>query len=177
MESYADVTRSGTNKSAFEDLTGGSSDVVTKMTNDFGTSAAAFSTITDLTRSMFWTPPANSDFEMEAWLLIQTPTATILPRVGVSVGAGQAYGAASIEQCGATLTAEAVQHGTFLTTAVNVQMAVGGLPAAATPYEAVVRVKGRSGATPGVIQIQLASETAGTTVTVKAGSRMTTRTI
>jgi hypothetical protein len=177
VESFADIVRNGTAKSAFEDLTGGSSDVLTKMTNDFGNSGTAFATITDLTRTMSFTPPANSDFEIEAWLLIQTPTATILPRVGVAVGAGQQYGAASIEQCGATVTTEAVQHGTFLTGAVNLQMPVGGLPAAATPYEAIIRVKGKSGATPGAIQIQLASETAGSSCTVKAGSRMITRVI
>jgi hypothetical protein len=146
-----------------------------KLASDFSNSTVTFNTITDGTRTFTFTPPANTDFEIEAWLLIQTATATVLPRVGVSIGAGQAYGSVAIEQVGATTAAEVATFGTFLTAAVNVQVPAGGVPAAATPYEAVVRVKGRSGAAPAAITIQMASETAGTACLVKAGSEMKTR--
>ncbi len=93
------------------------------------------------------------------------------------MGAGQQYGACSIEQVGATTATEVATHGTFLTAAVNIQVPAGGLPALGTPYEAVVRVKGRSGSSPGAIALQMASETAGTACLVRAGSRMTRRTV
>lgn len=171
MESFSDLTRSGTGKSAFD------SDTVTKIATDFSNSTVAFNTITDGTRTFSYTPPANSDFEVEAWLLLQTPTATILPRVGVSVGAGQQYGAISVEQVGAAVTAELAQHATFLAALTTLQIPVGGTPTAGSPYEAIVRIKGRSGATPGPILIQMASETAGTACLVRGGSRMTARTL
>ncbi|MEO6361287.1 MAG: hypothetical protein ABIO43_12070, partial [Sphingomicrobium sp.] len=55
----------------------------TKLAADFSNSTVTFNTITGFT----YTPPANTDFEIEAWLLIQTATATVLPRVGISIGA------------------------------------------------------------------------------------------
>ncbi len=175
MEQYRDLTRVGSGKSAFEDLTGGGGDTVTKIAADFSNSTVTFNTITDGARTMSYLPPTGVDFEIEAFLLIQTATATVLPRLQIAVGAGQLHGSVSVEQVGATLTTEVVQHGTFLAAAVNVTMPVGGLPAANTPYEATVRIKGRSGLNPTAIALLMASETAGTACLVKAGSRMTVR--
>jgi hypothetical protein len=154
---------------------GGSGDSVTKLASDFVNATVTFNDITGLT----YTPPANSDFEVEAWLLIMAGNATTnLPRIGISIGAGQQYGAASIEQVGATTTTEVATHGTFLTTLATVQVPAGGVAAISTPYEAVCRVKGRSGASPGAIKFQLAAETAASNAAiVKAGSSMKTRTV
>lgn len=151
------------------------SGATTKLAADFVNATVAFTDVTGMT----YTPPANTDFEMEFWLLVVAgAAATNLPRVGISIGAGQQYGAASVEQCGATLTTEVVQHGTFLAAAVNVQVPAGGFAAISTPYEAVGRVKGRSGAAPGAIKLQLAAETAAANAAiVKAGSRMTVKTL
>lgn len=151
------------------------SSVTTKLAADFTNATVTFTDIIGLS----YTPPANTDFELEAWLLIVAGNAaTNLPRLGVSVPAGFQYGSMSIEQVGATTAAEVATHGTFLTAASVLQVPAGGVPAINTPYEAVLRVKGRSGASPSAIKLQLAAETAAANAAiVKAGSRMTTRTL
>lgn len=171
------IERSGTlYKATVSSLpSGGSSDTVTKLASDFTNATVTFTDITGFS----YTPPANADFEIEAWLLIVAGNATTnLPRVGISIAAGQQYGAASIEQVGATTTTEVATHGTFLTTATTVQVPAGGVAAINTPYEAICRVKGRAGASPGAIKFQLAAETAAASAAiVKAGSTMKTRTV
>lgn len=149
-----------------------------KLASDFTTALATFGNITDGVTPFSFTPPANSDFVIEAELLIWTTSAANLPRIGVAIAAGQVYGAVAMQQTGATATARVMADGTFLTGAVNVQMAAGGLPAANTPYLVQVTVKGRAGASPGAIALQLACETAAANVCfVKAGSEMRSRTI
>lgn len=141
-----------------------------KLASDFTNATITFTDITGFS----YTPAANADFEIEAWLLIVAGNlATNLPRVGVSVPAGYQYGAMSVEQVGATTTTEVATHGTFLSGAALLQVPAGGVAAINTPYEAIVRVKGRAGATPGAIKLQLAAETAATNAAVvKAGSTM-----
>jgi hypothetical protein len=126
------------------------------LASDFNNATATFNTITGMT----FTPTANSPFEVQAALLIQTATATNLPRIGVNVGAGQAYGAVQIDQTGATVTARVMADGTFTTAAVNVQVAAGGLPTANAPYLCYVTIRGKAGASPGAISLQMACETA-----------------
>lgn len=171
------IERSGTQYKATVSALpgGGSADTVTKLASDFVNATVTFNDITGFS----YTPAANVDFEIEAWLLIVAGNATTnLPRVGISIAAGQQYGACSIEQVGATTATEVATHGTFLTGAVNVQVPAGGVAAINTPYEAVVRIKGRSGASPGAIKLQLAAEIAAATAAiVKAGSKMVTRTV
>lgn len=152
-----------------------SGDSVIKLASDFVNATVTFNDITGFS----YTPPANTDFEVEAWLLIVAGNAsTNLPRVGISIGAGQQYGACSIEQAGATTATEVATHGTFLTTLTTVQVPAGGVAAANTPYEATVRIKGRSGASPGAVKLQLAAESAAASAAiVKAGSKMVTRTL
>lgn len=144
------------------------------LASDFVNATVTFNDITGFT----YTPPANSNFEIEGWLLIQTVAAANLPRLGISVGAGQAYGSMSIEQAGATASTEVAAHGSFLATAVSLQVPAGGLAVANTPYEAVLRCKGRSGASPGPIKFQVAAETAAANAAiVKAGSKMKAGTV
>lgn len=136
---------------------------------DFTNALITFSTIT----GMNFTPAANSNFEVQAALLIQTTTATNLPRIGVSIGAGQAFGAVQIDQTGATVTTRVVADGTFTTAAVNVQVPAGGVAAANTPYLCYVTIRGRAGASPGAIALQMAAESAAANVCfVKTGSQM-----
>ncbi len=145
-----------------------------KLAADFTNAAATFATITGLT----YTPPANSDFIVEAELTLLTTTATNLPRVGVALPAGMQWATVEIRQAGAADTAQVQQHGGTLTTAANVQVPVGGLAAANSPRHCSVVIKGRSGATPAAIPIQMAAETAGANIVfVKAGSEMRSRSI
>lgn len=144
---------------------------------DYTNALATFVTITDGTLTLTYTPPANSNFTLEAELILMTTTITNLPRVGVLVAAGatDGYGAISAEQDGATATTEVVASGGFNNNAaaVNVQFAAGGVPVANQPILCTIRVKGRSGAAPSAISIQLAAETAGANIVfVKRGSEM-----
>jgi hypothetical protein len=139
------------------------------LASDYTNALATFATITGMT----FTPTANSTFEVQAALLIQTTTTTNLPRVGVSIGAGMAYGAVQIDQTGATDTARVQQDGTFLTTATTVQVPAGGLATANSPRLCYVTIRGKAGASPGAIALQMACETAGASICfVKAGSQM-----
>jgi hypothetical protein len=169
------IDRSGTLYKALVSDLPSIGDVKTKLAADFVNATVTFNDITGFS----YTPAANIDFEIEAWLLIVAGNATTnLPRIGISVPAGYQYGAMSVEQVGATTTTEVATHGTFLTLASTLQVPAGGVAAINTPYEAVVRVKGRAGASPAAIKLQLAAETAAATAAiVKAGSKMVTRTV
>lgn len=139
------------------------------LASDYTNATVTFATIT----GMSFTPTANASFECQAALLIQTTTATNLPRIGVSIGAGQAYGAVQIDQTGATVTTRVQQDGTFTTLATTVQVPAGGVAAANTPYLCYVTIRGKAGASPGAISLQTAAETAGANVCfVKAGSQL-----
>jgi hypothetical protein len=144
------------------------------LTADFSNSTVTFNTITDGTTPLTFTPPANSNWEAVAVLLIQTATATVLPEVGVSVsaqGAGS-YGALQIDQTGATTATRVTLDGTWTTGAGTFNMAAGGVAAANTPYLCYVTLRGRSGASPAAITLTCASETAGTAVKVLTGSQL-----
>ncbi|HEX8442083.1 MAG TPA: hypothetical protein VF631_00380, partial [Allosphingosinicella sp.] len=130
----------------------------------------------DGTVSFSWTPPPSSSFVVEGELLLWTSTASILPRPGVSIGAGQAYGAMEIVHPSISGTAFKQSAGTFLAAAATLQMAGDYLPVANTPWLARIVVRGRSGAAPGAIALQMASESASAnTAFVKAGSEMRCR--
>lgn len=145
-----------------------------KLAADFTTNGVAFVNITGLT----YTPPANSDFIIEAELLLLTTTATTLPRIGAALPAGMQWATVAIKQAGAVDTADVVQHGGTMTTAANVQVPAGGLAVANVPRLCSVVIKGRSGAAPAAITLQLAAEIAGANVVfVKAGSEQRSRVI
>ena len=103
---------------------------------------------------------------------------TNLPRIGVNVvaqGAGS-YGAVSILQAGATATTQVQAQGSYTTALANIQVAAGGVLTANTPWLCRIHVKGKSGASPAAINLQMACETAAaSTCYVKAGSEMRTR--
>lgn len=145
-----------------------------KLAADFTTAVVTFGNITGFT----YTPPAASDFLIEADLLLLTTAAANLPRVGVALPAGMQWGTVEIRQAGALDTADVVQHGGTMTTAATVQVPAGGLAVASVPRLCRVTVKGRSGANPTAITLQLAAETAGANIVfVKAGSEMRSRVI
>lgn len=145
-----------------------------KLAADFTTAVATFGNITGMT----YTPPAASDFIVEAELILLTTTTTNLPRVGVSLPSGMSWATVAIKQAGAVDTADVVQHGGTLTTAATVQVPAGGLAVANSPRLCSVTIKGRSGANPSAIALQLAAETAGANIVfVKAGSEMRSRVI
>lgn len=148
-------------------------DVWTSVTlgSDFATTSTTHSTITDGTNSLSYTPAANSYFEVEALLLVQTPTTTDLAVVQASIGAGQAYGAVHMTQTGGSASARVSRDTSFLTGAVNAPFSAGTLPAADTPYMCRVYIRGKAGATPGVIALQLAAETSAN-VKCLAGSQL-----
>jgi hypothetical protein len=145
-----------------------------KLAADFTTALATFGNITGMT----YTPPAASDFLIEADLLLLTTTTTNLPRIGVALPANLQWASVSIRQAGAADTADVVQHGGTTTAAATVQVPAGGLAVASVPRLCSVVIKGRSGANPAAITLQLAAETAGANIVfVKAGSEMRSRVV
>lgn len=161
---------------------GGGADPWTRtiLAADYTNPLATFANISDGTNILTYTPPANSNFTLEAELILMTTTPTNLPRIGVNVAAGvnNGYGYISTEQDGATATTEVVAAGGYNNNAavVNVQYAAGGVPVANQPISCTIRVKGRSGSAPQAISLQMAAETAGANVCfVKRGSEMRVR--
>lgn len=141
-----------------------------KLANDFTTNSASAVDVT----GMAFTPVANTDYEFEAHLMCRTATATVGPRAGLAWPTGGSDGAASI-YTPSSGTAETMVHGN-----INAALlaAVGGLPNTTLSYGAKVLGIFRAGASPsGTVRLQLASETAGTNVTIKAGSFLKYRTI
>ena len=153
---------------------GGGSDpwAYLKVASDFSTTVATFSTVTGLT----FTPPANSTIEIEAVLLISTATATVGPRPGLSWGTGLLSGSVTVDTP-TSATARALANGTIGATAGNAQAPVGGLPVVNVPYYASIEALIRTGASPQAINVQLASETAGTAVRALQGSFLKWRAI
>lgn len=163
---------------------GGGSDPWTylKLTADYTNATATFANVTDGTVTLTWTPPANTDWMIDARILFQTTTVANLPRIGVAIGAGasRGYGGANIWQPGATATTTVQANGAWADGAgvTAVQIAAGGVLTANVPYVAEITVHGRSGASPTPISIQMACETAGANICfVKRGSIMRYRTL
>lgn len=144
-----------------------------KLATDFANTNNTFDNITDGSTTLTFTPPADTDWELEAKLLIETPTTTNLPRIGVNIpsDANRGYGAVNIYQAGATATTQVHANGGWSGTAgvTNVQIAAGGVLTANVPYECEVVASGRSGSAPTAITLQMASEAAG------GGSRLVRR--
>lgn len=148
---------------------GGGSDPWTRvgLAADVVNATVTFSTITGFT----FTPPANTNFTIEGEILLVTAGTTNMPRIQASVGAGQAYWAVDIEwQSGASAKTYSEGQGT---TAAGLISIPAGTAVVATPTPFLVKycIKGRSGATPVAIAMQLAAESAATSAaTAKAGS-------
>lgn len=150
---------------------GGGSDPWTYLTraSDFTTTSA---TAVDVTGLAF-TPAASTKYEFEAVLMTRTATATVGPRPGLAWPTGMTDVVAVIKQTSAATT-ELTTNGNISAALLS---AVGGLPTTTGSWPATVRGSVSAGATPsGTVKLQLASETAGTTVTIKAGSFLKYRT-
>lgn len=134
-----------------------------KLASDFVTGSA---TAVDVTGLAF-TPAANKSYEFEAQLRCRTATATVGPRPGLAWPTGATDGVAMVDMP-TTATARVLVNGN-----VNAALltAVGGLPNTTQSYPAAIYGNITMGASPsGAVRVQLASETAATNVTIKAGS-------
>lgn len=112
-------------------------------------------------------PAANARVMFEARLMLRTATNTVGPRPGIAWPTGMTDGVAKIVFPSAATT-DLVANGN-----VNAAMliAVGGVPNANQSYLATMTGVMIAGGAPGAsFRVQLASEAAGTKVTMKAGS-------
>ena len=141
-----------------------------KLASDFTTSSA---TAVDVTGLAF-TPAANLHYEFEAQLRLRTATATVGPRPGLAWSTGLSDGFAGIDTTSAATT-RILANGNI---SAALLAAVGGLPTTTGSWPGYIFGNATAGASPsGAIKVQLASETAGTVVTIKAGSFLKYRTI
>jgi hypothetical protein len=141
-----------------------------RLANDFTTTSASAVDVTGLG----FTPAANQRYEFVGRLMVRTATATVGPRPGIAWATGLSDGVAFIQQT-SSATANVFANGN-ITAAVLAP--VGGVPTTTGSWPALIEGQAMSGATPsGNIRVQLASETAGTTVTMKAGSFLKYRTV
>ena len=156
---------------SWQEIASGGSDPwsYVKLTNDFSTSSA---TAVDITGLAF-TPAANTRYEFEAQLWLRTATATVNPRAGLAWPTGLTDGVANIDEAQTASTIVMARGNPNAALLV----AVGGLPNTTQSWPATVWGSLLAGANPsGNLRLQLASETAGTNVTVKAGSFLKYRT-
>jgi hypothetical protein len=142
-----------------------------KLSSDFNTTSATAVDVTGLS----FTPAANTQYEIEAVLYTRTATATVGVRPGVAwPTAGVTDGVAAIQQTSAAAT-NVLQNGN---SGAAVLAPVGGNPNTTQSWPAIIKAALNTGASPtGTFRLQLASETAGTTVTLRAGSYLKHRVI
>jgi hypothetical protein len=119
-----------------------------------------------------FTPLANKSYEFFARLLLRTAVAGTGPRPGVAWPTAQ-DGVVDIRMPTNMATAEIIQFGNI---AAPVLLPSSGLLNATQSWIALIVGVVVAGPTPsGTLRIQLASETAGTSVTIKAGSFLSWR--
>jgi hypothetical protein len=141
-----------------------------KLGSDFVTSSA---TAVDVTGLAF-TPAANTQFEFMAVLFLRTATATVGPRTGLAWPTGLTDGVATLN----VPTSGTAQVLVFGNRGAALLAAVGGLPNTTSSYPSTIVGSIIAGESPsGTLKVQMASETAGTNVTVKAGSFLKYRSI
>lgn len=141
-----------------------------RLANDFTTTSA---TAVDVT-GLGFAPAANERYEFVGRLMVRTATATVGPRPGIAWPTGLSDGVAFIQQT-SSATANVFANGNI---SAAVLAPVGGLPTTTGSWPALIEGQAMVGASPsGNIRVQLASETAGTTVTMKAGSFLKYRTV
>ena len=142
-----------------------------RTTSDFTTSSA---TAVDVTGLAF-APSANERYEIEAHLLLRTATATVNPRSGWAWATGLTDGTMEIQQAQTVAGRVLFSYGNINAALL---IAVGGIPNTTQSWPSRYRGYVMAGASPsGNLRVQLASETAGTVVTVKAGSWLRHRTV
>jgi hypothetical protein len=141
-----------------------------RLANDFTTTSASAVDVTGLG----FTPAANQRYEFVGRFMVRTATATVGPRPGLAWATGLSDGVAFIQQT-SSATANVFANGNIT---ASVLAPVGGVPTTTGSWPALIEGQATAGATPsGSIRVQLASETAGTTVTMKAGSFLKYRTV
>ena len=143
---------------------------VIRLGTTFPTTSA---TAVDVTGLAF-TPLANTTYEFYAMLMCRTATTTVGGRPGCAWPTGLTDGVASIEIT-SSATAKVFANGN-ITAAVLAP--VGGFPTTTGSWPGCVYGVLFAGASPsGTFRVQLASETAGTSVSIIAGSFLRYRVI
>lgn len=141
-----------------------------KLSSDFTTTSTTAANVTGLE----FTPSANTTYVIEGFYLLRTATTTVGARPGCAWPTGMTDGAVSFLTT-SSATANLTTNGNIN---ASVLVAVGGLPTTTGSYPGTMWATLVAGASPAsTFRIQLASETAGTTVTMKAGSWIRYRSI
>lgn len=141
-----------------------------KLASDFTTSSG---TVVDVT-GMAFTPAANLTYIIESQQLMRAANASIAPRVGVDWPSGSSDGAIEIKS-GTGATGRVIAYGNPSAAVLCANTSVGDTTGSWMSNFFATLVMGASPS--GTFKMQLASETAGTNVTLKAGSWMRYRTI
>lgn len=152
---------------------GGGSDPWTyvKLAADFTTSAATNTIVTGFS----FTPAANQTYVIEGFFLVRTAAQATGARPGLAWPTGTTDGAAAVYVANSAIL---VQYGAGNPTGGTFNSAGTGLPTITTSWPGSLEATVITGPSPsGVIQVTLASETAGTNVTMKVGSWIRYRTI
>lgn len=137
---------------------------------DFVTNSATAVAIT----GMSFIPNINSRYEFEALLMCRTATATVGPRPGLAWPTPTQIDGVVWGQMTSAAGSIVVQNGHMATAFL---MPVGGLPDTTNSWPAIIGGNLITGGTVTLgLRLQLASETAGTNVTVRAGSFLRYRT-
>lgn len=143
--------------------------IIKKLAVDFSTTNSTAQNVTGLS----FAPAANLSYIVRGQFLLRTATATVGPRPGVSWPTGLTDGVVRL----ATTSAAGTQVMANGNIAAAVLIPVGGLPLTTSSYPGDLDATLVAGASPsGNFQVQLASETNGTAVTMKAGSWIAYRT-
>lgn len=149
---------------------------IRRLTTDFTTTNSTLTLVSDGTNLMRHRPAANTVTEYQAFLLIQTATATNNPRTGWEWATSLVDGAVQIFQTSSGSGTQVFESGNI---SAAVQIPAGGLPTGATTWPVRIWALAVAGSTApgGFNQVSMAAETAGTTMTVKAGSFLKWRTL
>jgi len=156
---------------------GGGSDPSTyaELASPYTTTSASLTSITAGSVTLQFIPVANTVYEFEGLLMLRTATATNNPRTAVAWPTGLTSGVVFMNQTGSTSTTGVYTAGNI---GATVQVAAGGLPNNTQDWPCFIRGLVVAGASPsGAVTLQMAAETAGTTMTVQTGSFLKWRTI
>src|SRR3990172_11491385 len=131
--------------------------IYVKLASDFPTSSG---TAVDVT-GLFFSPLANTQYEVQGKFFLRTATTTVGPRPGLAWPTGLTDGIAVIRTPSSATAFTSVLGNSN----AALLAAVGGLPSTTLSYPGILEASVLAGATPsGNFRIQLASETAGTNV-------------
>ena len=142
---------------------GGDPWTIVKLSGDFGTTGTANSSVTGLK----FTPAINKTYYVLGTLMLRTATAAVGARPGISWPSNLTDGTARME-ASTSLTASVIRHWGAKTT--QNATATAQATTSDSHYGGLEALIVTSGTTSGDFQITLASETAGTAVTMKSGS-------